>query len=168
MQTNNKTLCPRRINRIREQGYLHHSDKEINDLAFGNRFAYRLCVAVLIGGVAFANIPTLIIMNLIALFGVILPNHPFDYIYNELLSKQMNKPKLSPRSPQLKFACSIATVWIAGTIYLFASQMMIAGYVMGAALILVAGLVASIDFCIPSIIYNTLFWKEDKTYKINN
>ena len=158
-------LSETRISRIREQGYVCHTDAEIKDLAFGNRFAYRLCTTMLIFGVAFANIPLLSVMMVIAFFGVILPNHPFDYIYNLVLSKRMNKPKLPPRSNQLKFACSIATLWIGGTIYMFYSGLTNWGFILGASLIVVATLVGTIDFCIPSKIYNAIFLRNAKAIK---
>ena len=101
-------------------------------------------------------------MMTIAFFGVILPNHPFDYIYNTLLSKQIQKPKLPGRSPQLKFACTIATIFIGTIIFLFYNNFMIAGYIVGAVLIGVASLVATIDLCIPSKIYNAVFAKKIK------
>jgi len=143
--------------RIRCQGYSGYSDVDLSKLAFGNRFAYYLCSILLLIGVVSINIPILSIMMIVALFGVILPNHPFDYIYNTLLSKTLNKPKLPRRSKQLKFACLIATVWLAATIYLFSVGFTIAGYVAGGILFFVAILVSTTDVCIPSLIYNFLF-----------
>ena len=152
-----KKLSPKRINYVREQGYVSQCDEEIRQLAFGNRFAYRLCVTLLIPGVLFANIPTLSVMLLVAILGVALPNHPFDYIYNGLLSKRMGKPKLPKRSKQLKFACSLATAFIGATIILFYHNFMLSGYIVGGSLIAVASLVSTIDVCIPSKIYNAIF-----------
>jgi hypothetical protein len=153
-------ISNKRIQRIKAQGYFKCSDQEISDLSFGNRFAYILCTSILIIGVATANIPILIAMGSIAFLGVVLPNHPFDYIYNYWLRYSLHKPKLPTRSIQLKFACSMATAFIATTIYLFSSGYMTAGYVVGSLLIVVATLVSSIDFCIPSIIYNSVILKK--------
>ena len=162
MKTNDKRtdqnqLSKSRINRIREQGYTIQTNAEIIELAFGNRFAYKVCVSLLIIGVSFANIPLLSAMMLIAFLGVVLPNHPFDYIYNLTLHKKMNKPALPPRSRQLKFACTIATLFIGITIYSFYSGLDVLGYITGGSLIGVALLVSTIDLCIPSKIYNALF-----------
>lgn len=166
-QISSQTLLSRtRIGRIREQGYDNQTDAEISDLAFGNRFAYRSCVFLLLFGVGFANIPMLSLMMVIAFFGLVLPNHPFDYIYNHLLSKRMNKPEVPPRANQLKFACTVATLWIAGIIYLFYSGLMVWGYVVGSLLIGVAFLVSAIDFCIPSKIYNALFLRKKEIVEI--
>ena len=93
-------------------------------------------------------------MMVVSILGVILPNHPFDYIYNILLSGPLNKPKLPRRSRQLRFACVVATIWLATTIYLFYTGLAIAGYVSGGILFSVALLVSTTDVCIPSLIYN--------------
>lgn len=108
-------------------------------------------------GVITANIPVLSAMLVVSIFGVILPDHPFDYIYNILLSKPLNKPKLPTRSKQLKFACIVSTIWLATTIYLYYTNLAIAGYVSGGVLFSIAFLVSTTDFCIPSLVYNFLF-----------
>jgi len=146
-----------RIKRIRAQGYFKCTDLEVSELAFGNRFAYILCSIILIIGVSTASIPILSTMLIIAFLGVILPNHPFDYIYNRILSSPMGKPKLPPRSKQLKFACSIATSFLIATVYLFYSEYTSSGYIVGTILITSAVLVSSTDICIPSIVYNIIF-----------
>ncbi|MEC3908532.1 DUF4395 domain-containing protein [Tamlana sp. 2201CG12-4] len=147
----------KRINRIKAQGYFDCTNSEISKLAFGNRFAYILCTIIVITGVATANIPILLSMFLVAFLSILLPNHPFDYIYNYLLRKLMDKPKLPPRSKQLKFACSIASIFLAATVSLFYLNHMIAGYIVGTLLIISASLVAGLDICIPSIIYNAIY-----------
>ena len=151
-----KKLSKTRVRRIRAQGYTDQSVKEINELAFGNRFAYYLCSVLLIIGVSTANIYMLAIMLIIAALGFSLPNHPFDYIYNYVLAERMGKPQLPKRSDQLKFACTVATVWIATVLFLFVEGYNLAAYIMGSLLISVAVLVATTDYCIPSILYNAL------------
>jgi len=152
-------LSIKRIGRIREQGY-NCSNHEIAGLAIGNRFAYQLCTSLLLLGVVFANIPLLIVMFGVAFLSIILPNHLFDYIYNHAIRHCFKLPKLPPRSKQLKFACSIATIWIAATIYFFYQELFTAGYIAGSSLLFVAILVSTTDICIPSIIYNKLFIKK--------
>ena len=157
MKKNQTLISPERIKRLKVQGYNGYSDTNLSELAFGNRFAYIICSSILLIGVITANIPILATMMIIALFGVILPYHPFDYIYNHVIRGMVNKPKLPPRSKQLKFTCGIATIWIAATIYLFYAGFAIAGYIAGVMLFSVALLVGTTDICIPSIIFNFLF-----------
>lgn len=148
-----------RINNIRAQGYITQTDEQIQQLAFGNRFAYQLCVSIVAVGVIIANSYILGAMAMIAFFGVVLPNHPFDYIYNHLIRQRMHLPKLPARSMQLKFACSLATTFLMATVACFNMGYAVAGYVLGSALIIVATLVSTIDYCIPSVIYNYMFLK---------
>ena len=157
METNQCNLSMVRINRLKAQGYFNYTDNEIAELAYGNRFAFIICSTFVGIGVATANIPILFAMMLVAFGGVILPYHPFDYIYNHVVRRVLSKPKLPPRSMQLKFACIIATLWLGATIYFFYNSYVIAGYVAGALLFLVAFIVSTTDFCIPSMIYNFLF-----------
>lgn len=150
-------ISPARIKRLKAQGYLNCSDSDISELSLGNKFAYILCSFILLIGIITANIPILSAMMTIAFFGIVLPYHPFDYLYNYSLADMIGKPKLPPRSKQLKFACTIATTGIAITIYLFYSGFTTAGYILGGSLFSVALLVSTTDICIPSIIYNFIF-----------
>jgi len=108
-------------------------------------------------GVAAANNPTLMAMSIFAFFGIVLAYHPFDYIYNHLLRGMKNKPKLPPRSKQLKFACTIATVWLIAIIYLFYAGLAVPRYINGGLMASIAFIVSTTDFCIPSTIHNFIF-----------
>ena len=159
----NTLISNTRINRIREQGNFLMSDQQISDISFGNRFAYILCTSMLVVGVALANIPILTAMLVVAILGFTLPNHPFDYLYNYFLAKRLGKPRLPKRSDQLKFACTLATIFILTTIYMFHQGFTILGYITGAMLSTVAFTVSTFDLCIPSIIYNALFLGKNKS-----
>jgi len=114
MKTKHQLLSATRINRMKAQGYGNYSDAEFSELAFGNKFAYIVCFAILAIGVATANIPILIAMAIVAFLGIILPYHPFDYIYNHVLRGMQNKPKLPPRSnqhPPIQFSSSYNLVY---------------------------------------------------------
>jgi hypothetical protein len=102
-------------------------------------------------------------MATVAFMSIVLPYHPFDYIYNHLLSKPMNRPPIPPRSIQLKFACGMATSFILLTMYLFAAGHTLAAYLVGGQLIFVATLVGTIDFCLPSVIFNYLFRRKSNS-----
>jgi hypothetical protein len=147
-------LSSARIKRIRTQGYFSQSDEEITLLAPGNRFAYQLCASLLIVGMVLENIPILLFMMIVAFLGVVLPRHPFDYIYNGFLAERWHRPKLPERSRQLKFACMIASTHLLATVILFWMDLPLLAYLVGGVVVVAAILVATIDFCIPSLIYN--------------
>lgn len=157
MKTLHQLISAKRIGRLKMQGFCNMTDAEVSEHAFGNRFATSVCFLILLIAVPLANIPLLTAMMFIALFGVLLPNHPFDYVYNNGVRQILNKPKLPPRSKQFKFTCMVATVWLAAVVYVFFAGFMVAGYVLGGLIAAVALLVSSTDICIPSITYNFLF-----------
>jgi len=156
MLTKNKVMSVSRIHRLKVQGYSGYSDSELTKLAFGNRFAYSLCFIILVLGIFTTSIPLLLLMTLVAFGGIILPFHPFDYLYNKVIRHRLRKPELPPRSKQIKFACTIATIWLIATVYLFYADYNVVGYVFGSLLAAVALIVSTTDICIPSIVYNFL------------
>ncbi|WP_167616778.1 DUF4395 family protein [Maribellus sediminis] len=157
MEKTQTPLSAKRIYRIKCQGFTAYSDEEITQLAFANRFPMIICLILLGVGVALANIPVLVVLLVVSVLSIVLPYHVFDYLYNHWLRHKMNKPKLHPRSNQLKFACFLATSWTAVNIYLFATGHTTAGYISGAAMFCVPLLLTTTDYCIPSKIYNFLF-----------
>ena len=159
MKNQKPLLSALRLKRLREQGYDAFTDREITDMAFGIRFAYSLCTIILIPAVIFKSVPVLAVMMSLAFLSVISPNHPFDYIYNLVIVPFTDRPKLPRRSIQLKFACSIATLWIGSITYFFYHGMDMTGFVLGALFISVAGILSTTDYCLPSVIFNAIFTK---------
>ncbi len=149
-------------NRFETQGYKGYSDSELGDFKFGLRFAYYLCGSLVILGLLLTNLEILGAAMIIAFFGSFPPYHPFDYLYNYVVRHWIGKPKLPHRANQGRFACRIATVWLGGIIYLFYTGNILWGYILGIALVIVAGLVSIFDICIPSMIYNFLFKQKAK------
>ena len=157
MKTAKNILSQTRLNRLRAQGYTAQSDEILSDMSFGIRFAYRTCVCFILVAMATESIALFSAMLCITMFGVILPKHPFDYVYNATLSKVLNKPKLGERSAQLKFACTIASIWVATIVILLSIELTTAALVLAGMLAFTAFLPATIDYCIPSVIYNLIF-----------
>ena len=168
MKTTETTLSEKRIYRLRAQGFTRETKKELSGMAFGIRFAYRSCIALLTVAVLTQSIVLFSVMFVIAFLGIVLPKHPFDYLYNHTLSTWMNRPRVPVRSVQLKFACAIATTWIATVIYLMASGNTTAGILLTVNLILVAMLPATIDYCVPSAIFNALFRRKKAKTQIQS
>jgi hypothetical protein len=145
--------------RLEQQGYINFSDQELYDFKFGFRFAYILCSTLVAVGLILTSIPILIIALVFAFFGMFPPYHPFDYLYNYGVRKVLKKPKTPPRANQGRFACMMATLWLAAVIYLFYKEMFLEGYILGGLLVGTAFLVSYLDLCIPSMIYNLIFKK---------
>ena len=142
------------------QGNLGLSDEELIKHRAGFRFAYQLCFAITLLGTVFQSIPVLAVGATAAFFAIFPPNHPFDYLYNLTVGRLMNRPKLPPRTNQGRFACAIATVCLAMTIYFFATGRAAAGTAMGVALLIPAGLVGFFDVCLPSMLFNVIVYRQ--------
>ena len=153
---NSPILSATRLNRLRAQGYTSESAQQLSNMAFGIRFAYRTCVVIVVTAMVTQSIALFSAMLTIAFFGVILPKHPFDYVYNYTLSKMMNKPQLSTRANQLKFACTIATLWLVAVVYLMAIGLNKEATILAGLLAITASLPSTIDICVPSVIYNAV------------
>ena len=157
MTTFTQTISPACRRRLHVQGYDKFSDSELNEFKYGIRFAYALCITSVALGLILNSIPILLFTTLIAFAGAFPPYHPFDYLYNYGVRHTLGKPKIPPRTRQGRFACGIASVWLAATIYLLYIGYTLTANLLGVALFAVGALVASTDICIPSKIYNALF-----------
>lgn len=157
MSEQKQLLTPVYKRRYHIQGYDIYTDQEIYNYKHGIRFAYLGCGTVVAIGLVMQNIPILAIAMAIAFLAVILPIHPFDYLYNNVVRHMINKPALPKRTNQGKFACGIATVWLAAIIYLLMNGYAMAGNILGGLLLTQAFVVGTIAFCVPSMIYNALF-----------
>lgn len=146
--------CRKRLNM---QGYQRYSDSELNEYKYGLRFAYLLCTTLVVIGHVLNSIALLAGISVVAFAAMFPPYHPFDYLYNYAIRYIIQKPKIPPRTNQGRFACGIAFVWLAFTIYLLNSNFLLAGYIAGGMLVLVGAMVSIMDICIPSMIYNFLF-----------
>jgi hypothetical protein len=164
MENQDHTLTSVSRKRLETQGYLGFTDSELSDFTFGIRFAYYACGSLVILGLVLTSMEILASVMIIAFFGIFPPYHPFDYLYNYAIRHAVNKPKTPPRSNQGRFACGVATVWLAGIIYCFYIGLNGLGYIAGGILVAIAALVSTTDICVPSMIYN--FWFTQK--KITN
>jgi hypothetical protein len=87
----------------------------------------------------------------------LLPFHPFDLLYNYGARYLTGTRPLPHQGPQRRFACAIATAWLLATGWALYTGSNLVGYALGVPLALVAALVSTTHFCIPSLMYNTLF-----------
>lgn len=149
-----KDVSSKTLWRFQVQGYAKDTPEELAKMKFGIRFPYVSCAVILAAGLYYLHIPTLIVLTVIAFGGVVLPNHPFDYLYNYGLRFLIGGARVPRRVAQMRFACSVATVWLVITIYLLSSGAIVTAQVWGGLLVVVALLVGLTDICLPSIIYN--------------
>lgn len=145
--------------RLEAQGFLGLDDAALRELAPWLRWSPAFCTLFMIVGVAAKSSIVLWALAATAFLGALLPFHPFDLLYNYAARYVTGTRPLPHQGPQRRFACGVATVWLIATGWAFHADAVIIGLALGVPLILVAGLVSFTHFCIPSLIYNTLFHK---------
>lgn len=150
-------LDPVMRQRLEAQGFCQLDDEAFAELAPWLRWSPAFCTVFMILGVALHSPVILWALATIALLGALLPFHPFDLLYNHGMRFLTHTRPFPHHGPQRRFACGIATVWLLGTGWAFYIGANVAGYTLGIPLILVAALVSTTNFCIPSYIYNLLF-----------
>ena len=146
-------------NRIEAQGYLGLSDAELAEVGPWLRMAPAMCMVW--AGVAtyYQSTTAILILVPFAFFGAILPGHPFEVIYNFGFRHIRGSRKLPPARGPRRFACAVATVWLAATAWALYSGAVLAGQVLGYSLAAAAAVPAFTDFCIPSFFYGLMFGK---------
>jgi phosphate/sulfate permease len=132
-------------------------DDAVAEIGPWMRWSTSLCALFMILGTVLASPWVLWALAITAFAGSVLPNHPFDYGYNHGVRHITKTRPLPANTPARKFACGLATVWLTATGLAFFLGANTVGYVLGALLASVAGLVSITHICIPSMIYNALF-----------
>lgn len=79
---------------------------------YGVLFSYPLFISLVAFGVFQANHFILFIAAAVAIFGVILPMHPFDYIYNYGVARVIGTERIPGRGSELQMSSSAAFAFI--------------------------------------------------------
>lgn len=150
-------VSPAVRSRLEAQGFCGLDDATLEEVGPWLRWSPMFCTLFMVVGVALESPLVLWGLAVTAFLGALLPFHPFDLLYNHAARFITGTRALPHQGPQRRFACGIATAWLIATGWAFHSGAAMLGYALGVPLILVAGLVSITHFCIPSLIYNTLF-----------
>jgi hypothetical protein len=139
------------------QGYGALSDSERKRLWLGLRFSPLFCFAGIALGTVLTSPALLFAMALTALLGgFVTPKHPFDYLYEATLRPLLGGPSVPPSPPPRRFACQLATPWVAAIALAFAADAPAFAWVLAVPLLLVAATVMTTNWCLPSFIYGFL------------
>lgn len=151
---NNSTVLR---HRLEAQGFCDLDDAALKELGPWLRWSPAFCTLIMVIGMALQSSPVLWALAAVAFLGALLPYHPFDFIYNHAARHLTGTRPFPNQGPQRRFACGIASAWLVITGWAFDAGAVGLGYALGIPLFFVAGLVSVMNFCIPSLIYNTLF-----------
>lgn len=145
------------------QGYGALSDEERKSLWLGIRFSPALCFAGIAIGVVLASPVVLLAMAATAFVGGFLtPKHPFDYLYDLALRPLLGGPSLPPSPAPRRFACQLATPWIAAIAVAFLVDLTVVARALAVPLLAVAAIVTTTNWCLPSLMYGLLHgWRAE-------
>jgi hypothetical protein len=139
------------------QGYGALSDPERKSLWLGLRFSPMLCFAGIALGTVLASPALLFAMALTALLGgFVTAKHPFDYFYDAAVRPLLGGPSVPLSPPPRRFACRLATFWVAAIALAFAAGAATLAWVLAVPLLLAAATVTTTNWCLPSLIYGLL------------
>jgi hypothetical protein len=139
------------------QGYGALNDSERRSLRVGLRFAPALCLLGMAIGTAFASPVLLFAMAATAVVGgFIMPKHPFDYLYDLTVRPLLGGPSIPPSPPPRRFACQLATPWVAAIAVAFLADAPTLAWALAVPLLLAGAMVTATNWCLPSFIYGLL------------
>lgn len=142
--------------RLDIQGFEHVDDGALAPVARWLRLAFALCALLAAVGTILASPAVLLALAAIAALAAAFPVHPFDLLYNHVIRRFTGTGPLPPRGAPSRFACGMGAVILVVAAWLFDAGHMVAGYALGGMLTAVAALVATMDICIPSLMYRAL------------
>jgi len=139
--------------RLAMQGFTDVSDEDLRDVALGLRLAPAVCMLGVALATALTSPTILVLLILLAVPGFLTPRSPFDVLYNRVLRRWTGGPPLPPRRAPSRFACLVAALWLTAILAAFLAGQLLLGYLLGAAMVVVAGLMTFGHYCVASHLY---------------
>lgn len=106
-----KNLWGKLSSQLKEQWLVCGTISDKKSIQYGIRFSYPLYIAIVFLGVVLENPYLLSITLLIAFLGMILPMHPFDYVYNNGVVRLIGTNKIPGRGSELQVNSTVALVF---------------------------------------------------------
>lgn len=132
------------------QGYCGLADRSVAALDPWLRVAPAVCAGWAAVATIGGSTGALAILGGIAALGAALPLHPFDIPYNFVVRHWTGTPPIPASGVPRRFACGVATLWLAVTAGAFAAGAVYTGIVLGAAFTVTAMVPVVTGLCVPS------------------
>jgi hypothetical protein len=108
---NLKTFWQKLRNQLNAQWIACRAISDRRSVQYGIRFSYPIYLSIVFLGVFSENPYILSLAAIVALFGIILPMHPFDYLYNHGVVKLIGVNKIPGRGSELQVNSIVALVF---------------------------------------------------------
>ncbi len=111
-----KKLLKITLNRLIAQWFTCRVLSSRKSAQYGIRFSYPVYISIVCLGIFLVNPYIVSIAALIAFFGVVLPMHPFDYLYNYGVVKLIHTNPIPGRGSELQISSGVALLFNLGVI----------------------------------------------------
>ncbi|MEM7117629.1 MAG: DUF4395 family protein [Chloroflexota bacterium] len=151
----------RQLRRLLIQGTENIDQETTEEVGNWLRLATAVCATLAALGTIFASPTFLFALVPIAAAAAIFKTHPADYLYNHVIRRFTGTRPLPKRGIPTRLACGIGGSVITAAAFAFSSGNLTLGYILGGQIVLVAGLAATTDICLPSVLYQLSIGRSD-------
>ncbi len=154
-RTADGAVPPTIVRRLRAQGY-QEEGAALAHAARWARWAPALCALSCLAATVAQSPIAFWAIAATAAAGAVLPNHPFDWLFNYGVRHVVGEPPMPRNQAPRRFACGSAVPWLVGAGIAFHVGSATLGLVLGTAFAMAAGSVALTLFCLPSFAYSAV------------
>ncbi|MBT4709927.1 MAG: DUF4395 family protein [Alphaproteobacteria bacterium] len=133
--------------RLNIQGFRSLGDDAAAQVAPWMRFTPTANVVLVAVGTALGSPLVTGIAALMMAIGALTSAHPFDRLYNSLLSPLLKSPRLPPSPDRRRFVFAVGAVWLGVTASLFQMGFTATGYIFGGIMAVMIVPLATVHFC---------------------
>jgi hypothetical protein len=136
--------------RLEVQSFLGLTDDELKSIGPWMRFTPALNLTFTVIATALSSIPLLVGLAILMAVGAILPIHPFDVLYNNLVRRVTRTQSLPKSGVRRRIVFAIGSVWLLLTACAFMFDMSVVGYIIGGLMAVFIVPLAFINLCVLS------------------
>jgi len=157
--TNSKTVedLPALRHRLEVQSFLNQPCEVLHELKHWWRFTPTLNWVITLAGIVMVSPQILFVQAALMGIAVIMPSHPFDWIYNygvRFLTGTAPLPKSGQRRKVMFATASVLTALLGGWFYMGYNMI---GFIQGGIMTLLGGLLVVFNLCVLSEILAKIF-----------
>lgn len=161
MQAQIHPTVSKQLRRFQIQGTENINQEIIDEVGNWLRLALVFCAGLVAIGTVLASPSFLLAIIPIAIAAAVSKTHPVDHLYNHVIRRFTGTRPLPKRGLPTRIACGVGGAMMGATAFAFSSGATTLGYFLGGQLVLVAGLAATTDICLPSIVYQLSVGRRD-------
>jgi hypothetical protein len=136
--------------RLEVQSFLGLTDDELKTIGPWMRFTPVLNLTFTVIATVLSSIPLLTGLAILMAVGTIIPVHPFDVLYNDLVRRITRTQPLPKSGVRRRIVFAVGAAWLLLTAAAFLFGMSGAGYALGGLMAVLIAPLALVHFCVLS------------------